>query len=211
MKEVKSGLILLIISGLLFPLVVFAVMSSTNYSIYADSIGFGGINSTSTSYNLQDTVGGSPAGFSSSSSYEIRSGYQSMEQGSLSVSIDNTSLNLGTLSESSVNSASTTVTVNTDSATGYTLSIGSAGSSPITAVSDIDGSVTAGSEEYGLAVTGTDKYFSNDRSIIAGRVLASANAPANSATVLTIKAAMSISTPVGSKSQSITLSTSANF
>lgn len=195
---------------LMMPVTTESAMTSTNYSIYADNIGFGGVLSTSTAYSLQDTVGGSPVGFSTSSNYEIRSGYQSMELGSLSMSVGNGSLSFGTLSVLEVVSVSTIVTVSTDSRTGYTLSIGSAGSQPLSAVAD--GTVTAGSEEYGVAVSGAESVPVGDVAVSSSLILASASAPINnSQTTLTFKAAISTSTFAGVRSQNITLSAVANF
>lgn len=185
-------------------------MTSTNYRIYADSFDLGGVYSTSTSYDLFGSVGEWPASLPTSTSYEIRAGFQAMDRRELTLSISDSALSLGDLSISAVNTDSSIATVSCDADTGYTLSVGSADSSPITAVSD--GSVTAGSEEYGLAVSGTDAAFVDDRSIIATRVLASATVPVNSRPLtITVKASRTSVTSYGSKSQSIILNLSANF
>lgn len=185
-------------------------MSSTNYFIYADSIETGGGLSTSGTYSLQDTTGESPAGFSTSSAYEIRAGYQHMERGYISLTIDNLSLNLGTLSDSAVNSASTNATVGTDSATGYTLSTSAVSGTSIANVAD--GTVTAGSEEYGFSGSGSENQISGDVGVTAGVLIASTSSPiTNSQTTLTFKASMSPSTAGGSYSQTITIAASANL
>ena len=127
------------------PSASFAAMSSTNYYIYSDAVGVnGGDLSTSSLYSLQDTAGDTSAASLASPSFTLQGGYQAMERGTITISIDQNSLNLGTLSTSQVNSASTTVTVSTDSTSGYTLSTGSVSGTMPAAVAD--GVVTAGSE-----------------------------------------------------------------
>lgn len=202
---------LLSIITLLYPVAGYAAMTSTNYTIYADSIGWsGGSLSTSSAYSLQDTSGESPAGFATSTTYEVRGGYQAAERGLLSISLSANSLNLGSLSASQINTASTIVTVVSDSATGYTLSIGSASGAMPAAVTD--GSVSDGSEEYGFAASGEDSAISGDVAVTAGRVIASSAVPVySSQTTLTFKASQSSASTPGSYSQSITLQVAANF
>lgn len=200
----------LLIGSLSFPLVGIAEMSSTNYSIYADSFTIGGFFSTSTDYSFWDSVGEWSAGNITSTTYEILGGFQAMERGNLSLIISKNSLNLGSLSVNNVNSDSTNFTISSDSDTGYIFSINSAGASPITAVGD--GEITAGSEEYGFAISGANAAFDNDRSIIAGRLLASSTVPvANDLLTMTVKASRTSTTTYGNKSQNIVLSLSGNF
>lgn len=201
-------------AGLWYPFAVLGAMSSTNYYIYADSVGVngGGLSVTGT-YSLEDTLGESPVGVATSTSYEARGGYQAMERGELSLAISSASLSLGTLSASAVNTASTTLTVSSDASTGYTLSVGSVSGSLATSFHAVsDSSVTAGSEEYGASGSGGDNQLSGDVAITNGLVVASANTPrVNSATVLTFKAAMSNATVAGPYSETITFTASANF
>jgi hypothetical protein len=68
-------------------------------------------------------------------------------------------MSLGTLSTTTVSSVTTTAIISTDNATGYTLAIREVGalSSGAHDIADVaDGTVTAGSEEYGVFVGGTD-------------------------------------------------------
>jgi len=133
-----------------------------------------------------------------------------MVLGSLALNIDNYTLNLGDLSTTEIKSASTTITITTDSASGYSASVQSVIGVGLTAVSD--GSVTIGEEEYGMAVSGSDAVFADDRSVIAGRVLANKTSPAiGSQTEVTFKAAISSTTPSGDKSQIVNIGVSANF
>ncbi|MFA5061610.1 MAG: hypothetical protein WC526_00475 [Patescibacteria group bacterium] len=202
--------IFFLLGFLLFPLCALGMMSSTNYTIYADTVDSGGVYSSGGAYTLQDSAGESPAGFTTSSIYEVRGGYQAMERSSISLTLSSASLDLGTMSVSQVNSASTTASVVTNSESGYSLSVGSVSGSSLTGVAD--GSVTAGSEEYGVSLDGSDKLFSDDESITAGLGLASSSTPITSAgTILTFKAAIGSGTTAGARSQTITLTASANF
>jgi len=200
----------LFIAMLMLPISVLAAMSSTNYMIYADSLETGGGLSSGGGYNLEDTIGEGIISGSVGSNYTIKAGYQAMVLGSLALNIDNYTLNLGDLSTTEIKSASTTITITTDSASGYSASVQSVIGVGLTAVSD--GSVTIGEEEYGMAVSGSDAVFADDRSVIAGRVLANKTSPAiGSQTEVTFKAAISSTTPSGDKSQIVNIGVSANF
>ncbi len=207
-KKIYAGLLLLLLG--FWPAVLCGEMSSESYRIFADDFNVGGVYSTSTSYALNDSIGEWPSSLPTSTSYEIRAGFQAMEKGELSLTISDTTLNLGSLSVSAVSSDSATITVSSASETGYTLSITSADSSPIGAVSD--GEVTAGSEEYGVAISGTGASFPNDQSIIAGRILATSSlAVSNNVLTMTVKASRTATTAYGSKTQNIVLGLSGNF
>ncbi len=186
-------------------------MSSTNYYIFADSIDTGGTLATSASFELQDTIGETPTDSTTSSSYIVRGGYQSMEVGTLSMTISVASLGLGELSPSQVKGASTVVSITSDSTTGYALTVGGVSGASITGVAD--GTVTAGSEEYGFAVAGADAAFSGDKAIAPGLVIASSDSVVlNRLATLTFKASINLdSRPAASYSQSITLSASTNL
>lgn len=212
MKEKKYWGFLLVLLSFFVPLSVWGVMSSTNYTIYADDFAVGGVLSSGTNYSLQDTVGDLAVGTSTSANYEIRGGYQAMENGSISIAVSKSALDLGVLSISAVKSDSATVTVSTDSASGYSLSLGSVSAAPLAAVSG--GAVVAGTEGYGVALAGVSRAFIDDRSIIQDRILASNNQPINNdQIVLTVKAAIGAGTSALAlnTSQSIILNASANF
>ncbi len=210
MKKLYSAA--LIGAVLFFPMVVLAAMSSTNYTIYADSIGLGGgLVSTSSAYTLNDTIANSlDAVNATSSSYIMRGGYQSLDRSSLSVQISTSSLNLGTLDRVSVKTAETTVTVTSNAASGYTLSVnGLSGTMPDPVQG---GTVRAGNNAYGVAVSGASAAFVGDQGVTDNMVLAqSSGEVSNDATTLTFKAAMSGSSVPGSYSQSISLLITANF
>ena len=210
-KIIRATLIVMAAIGPLFyPLISYSAMSSTNFRIDADSFDVGGIHSSSSAFTLDDSISGSPFGTVTSTSFELRGGFQSMSGNTLSLSISNSSVALGTLSASAVASGSTVATVVTDADTGYTLSVGSVSGAGLTGVSD--GTVTAGAQEYGVAVAGGDRLFNNDRAVAASLALAASNvAVASSATTLTFKAAISTASTAATYNQTITLTASANF
>jgi len=206
----------LIVAILMLPVSVLAAMSSTNYYIYADSVETGGGLSSGGAYSIEDTIGQGFVSESESlgSTYKIKAGYQAMVIGSLSLNISDNSIDLGSLSTTTVTSASTIVTVTTDSESGYSASIQSAiwTGTPLTDV--VDGTVDVGQEEYGIAVSGPDipLAFTDDRSVIAGRVLANKTyAATGSQTTITFKAAISPSTSSGDRSQAVEIAVSANL
>lgn len=107
------------------------VMQSANYRIESDSVNFGGGLSSSTNYALESTGGEIATGESTSTSYALKAGYQQMVTRFISLSAPSSV----TMSPSIVgitggtSNGSTTVTVITDSAAGYSLTI-NAGVSP---------------------------------------------------------------------------------
>ena len=198
----------LIIIGMPHP--VASEMSSSNYEIYADGVMNGGGFGSAGEYDLEGSVGELSSGFSTSSAYDIRAGYQYMERGYLSLEMSSVSLDLGILSTSTVNTASTTVTVGTDSQTGYTLTITGVSGTSIAAVSD--GTVTAGNEEYGFAAIGGASLIAGDAAVATSTVIASFGSPVSaSATDLVFKASRLLSTAVGTYTQTISIAAAANI
>lgn len=101
------------------------VSQSQNYRIQSDSINFGGGLSSSDNYTLESTFGEVATGDLSGNSFNIRAGYQQMTGNYISMSAPASvvmSPSIPGLSGGEAN-GSTTVTVSTDSAGGYTLSI----------------------------------------------------------------------------------------
>lgn len=210
MKKISFFAIIILLGSMAFPSVSFGVMSSTNYTIFADSVDAGGVLSASGTYSLEDTIGESPAGSSSSSVYEVIAGYQAMDWSVLVLDVDTNTINLGTLSTSAVATSSAILSVTVDATSGYVLSVGSVSGTSLTAVSD--GSVTAGSEEYGISVSGVDAAFADDRGVTAGLNLSSSSTLVNYAqTAVTFKAAISSGSAAASLSQSITFSASTSI
>ena len=210
MQKASLFVVVLLLGFLAFPSTSWGLMSSTNYTIFADSVDSGGVLSTSGTYNLQDTAGESPVGSSTSSVYEVIGGYQAMDWSVLTIEISTTSINLGTLAIDRVATSSAVVTVTADASTGYVLSVASISGTSLGGVSD--GSVTPGQEEYGVAVSGIDAAFSDDRAIVAGLSLSSSSTAVTSAqTTLTFKATMGTASVAGGRSQSVTLTASTNI
>ncbi|MBF8280586.1 MAG: hypothetical protein HW383_359 [Candidatus Magasanikbacteria bacterium] len=215
--------IILVTLLLLYPAKLFAsVMSSTNFAIYVDTVSVGGLRSTSTNFGLFDNladVGGSPTS-STSTSYRVDSGFiASSPDPSITANLSTSNISLGTLSDSAVRTDSHTITVTTNSPTGYTTTMTTDGNlrdccgHNITGVGD--GSVSAGSNEYGIRTSGSEgqQNSSDIAPSASGFVIASASGPITSSqTTITFKAAMASAglTP-GSYSQSVTYTTVGNF
>jgi hypothetical protein len=211
MKKISLFSIIVLLGAMAFPSASFGVMSSTNYTIFADSIDAGGVLSTSGTYSLEDTIGETPTGGSASSSvYEVLAGYQAMDWSVLVLDVDTNTVNLGTLSTSAVTTSSATLSVTVDASSGYVLSVGSVSGTSLTAVAD--GTVSAGAEEYGIAVSGIDAAFADDQAIAAGLNISSSSTLVTYAeTVVTFKAAISSASTAASLSQSITFSASTSI
>lgn len=141
----------------LFPDLVFG-MSSPNYRIDQSFVGSGGTRETSANYQVLETVGDIGTGNSSSANYRLRAGFLSGTQdASLTFSVSTSSLNLGSISPSAVSSAAHTMTVTTDLTRGYVITAQADGpfrSGPNSIPFVADGTVTAGSAEYGARFTG---------------------------------------------------------
>lgn len=188
-----------------------ALMSSTNYTIFADSFSAGDIFSTGT-YRLESTVGEAPVGFSTSSSYEIRGGFQAMDKNSLSLNISGASVSLGNLISSAVNSGSAIAEVTTDCANGYILAISSVSGAGLAGVTG--GSVVAGITNYGFSAVGSDSLISGDIPVAIGNIASTSSAVTGSQTTLTFKASIKDSDRGSSDvsySQVITLTASVNL
>lgn len=210
MRKLVSFLLIMALGFLLFPSVSWGVMSSSNYTIFADSIDSGGVLSASGTYSLEDTAGESPAESASSSTYEVIGGYQAMDWSVLTMDIDTTTVNLGTLIIDRVATSAVVVSVTADASTGYVLSVASVSGTILGGVSD--GSITPGQEEYGVAVSGTDAAFGDDRAITAGLNLSSSSTPVVSAqTTIIFKATMGSASVAGGRNQSVTLTASTNI
>ena len=101
------------------------VRTSTNYQLQSDSVNFGGGLSDSASYNLESTAGEIATGQSDSQSYSLRAGYQQMQEVSISMTAAASVImtpSIGGITGGTAN-GSTSVTVLTDSSSGYQLSI----------------------------------------------------------------------------------------
>jgi len=210
----KKYFAILSLLTLLWPQVSFGLMSSTNYIIYADDFN-SGVIASSTSFRLEGTAGESPVGETNGASYDILGGYQAMDTSQLSLTIADSSLDLGNLVVTAVNSDSTNLTVFTDFSSGYTLSIGNINWTSALTISDLVGTaVDAGLNEYGFSISGDDVnalLLSRDNVVTAGTTLMSSSSAVTSSSTLTFKASISSGTAVGVRTQTVTLTLSNNL
>lgn len=205
-----------------FPLVVgSASMSSENYSLSVDAISVGGDLSTSTNYKVYDTVGESPGSHATqttSTNYIIEAGFQAAASGViLSARLSTAAVSLGTLSSEAVSTASQTLTVTTNSPTGYTATIAEDGNlrSGANDINDVnDGTVTAGAEEYGIRTSGAAGQMNNSDTAIttsAQTAASTSTIATNEETTITYKAAASSNTESGTYSHTVTFTTTVNY
>ncbi len=122
-KHITLGICALLLLGA--PFLHAQVRSSTNYQIQSDSINTGGGFSSSTNFRQESTAGEIATGVGTSTSYELRAGYQQMQNSFISLSAS-PDVVLSTVIDGvigGVSNGSTTVTVVTDDPAGYELFI----------------------------------------------------------------------------------------
>ncbi|MFT7507102.1 MAG: hypothetical protein ACI92I_000240 [Acidimicrobiales bacterium] len=160
----------LIASVLFTPVLLFSVhiagaqvMTSSNYQIQSDSVNVGGGLSSSTNYSLESSAGEIATGQSDSTSYSLRAGYQQMQEVYIAVSSASSSL---TLSPSiggvtgGTSNGSTTVTVTTDSISGYQLTIEAEGNPAMQNGAETIADYTpAGVPDYTFTTGSGDAHF----------------------------------------------------
>lgn len=139
------------------------VMQSSNYQIESDSINIGGGFASSSSYTLEDTVGEQATGRSSSTVYQLRAGYQQMQEVYLAITpaadVSMTPAISGITGGQS--SGTTSVTVTTDNRAGYQLTIAAEGSPAMqSGANSIADYVPAGSDpDFTFTTDTTDAHF----------------------------------------------------
>jgi|CXWK01.1.fsa_nt_gi hypothetical protein len=160
---------------------VFAqVMTSPSYSIQADSVNTGGVQSASASYKVEDTAGELATGDSSSTNFKLRAGYQQMTGSYIAMtSLSDVVMSpaIGGVGGGTSNGSSAT-TVTTDNPAGYSLYIkasstpamqGNANGDTIAnytpvSVPDFSFGVAATDAEFGFTPEGVDvapEYLDN--------------------------------------------------
>ena len=162
------------------------VASSSNYIIQSDSINNAGGLSTSTSYRTQDTVGESGVGTSSSPTYQLKGGYQQMQETYIAISAPGNVTMLPNIPSvgGGVADGVAVWTVTTDDPAGYTMNIVSALApalksgansfadyAPAGANPDFTFTTAATSANFGFSPEGSDivqKYKDNGASCNAG-------------------------------------------
>lgn len=196
-------------------------MSSENFQLQVDTVDVGGDLVNSTNYQVSGSFGEAPGVHdtqSTSTNYIVEAGFQAAASGvALSATLSANSVSLSTLSASAVNSASQTLTITTNSPTGYTTTITEDGSlrSGSDDINDVaDGAVTLGSEEYGISTSGSAGQFNSADTAITGvakTVATTSTIAISEQTAITYKAAISGSTVAGNYSHTVTFTTTANY
>lgn len=155
------------------------VASSSNYVIQSDSINTGGGLSTSTSYRAESTIGESGVGTSSSPTYQLKGGYQQMQETYLAISAPGNVTMLPNIPAvgGGIANGSTAWTVTTDDPAGYTMNIVASGAPalqsginsfadyvPAGASPDFTFTTAAAAANFGFSPEGSDivqKYKDN--------------------------------------------------
>jgi len=144
------------------PLMHAQVMQSSNYRIQSDSINIGGGYSTSTTFVLESTGGEIATGESSSATYNLHAGYQQMQEvfisltGATAVSMDPSIPGV----TGGTSNGSTTVTVTTDSPSGYSLTIRATSSPAMQKDGDtIADYAPSGDPDFSFTTGATDSHF----------------------------------------------------
>ncbi len=135
-------------------------MNSTNYQIWADTFSVGGDDiSSSTSYNLRDTLGEQSIDRASSTNYGARIGFREMiKDGVLSLSVGAASVALGTLSQTSAKTGTHTLTVESNSDLGLSVTYSGAtltcsscgGTNTVTGIGTTAVASSVGTSQFGL-------------------------------------------------------------
>ncbi|NCO05330.1 MAG: hypothetical protein GW939_04275 [Candidatus Magasanikbacteria bacterium] len=207
-KIIKLSLVIVVITSFIYCSPVKTTMTGGSYDIIADTFSF--ISSPQGSaggdFFLTDTGGEFFATTTASGDYQLMAGFQSATRDQLSLTLDNASLSLGQLSLSAVSTDSITATVSA-SDSGYTLSITEDGDlrSGANTINDVaDGTVTAGSEEYGIKTSGIDGLLSNDTAISGTiNVASSLTSASNIDTTVQFSASISTNSIQGSYSHQV--------
>jgi hypothetical protein len=158
------------IAALLFtPILIFGIslssaqtMQSTNYRIQSDSVNFGGGLSTSTNYGLESTAGEIATGDAASASYNLKAGYQQMLTTFISMTAVSSVLMTPSIPGVSggIANGSTTVTVTTDSASGYQMTIIASQNPAMQKGSDtIADYVPGGNPDFTFTTNATDAHL----------------------------------------------------
>lgn len=178
----------------------------------------GNVPMTETSADAGFIVTGMSGGGNINSGLALKGGFQAMERASLSMSVDPSTVALGQLSLAAVSSGSVVMTVTTDSSSGYAVSAtedgnlrkGAGGANDD--INDVaDGTVSAGSEEYGIVTSGGGGLLAVDTALSGTlSVVSSNNNVTAQQTTITFKAAVGQSSRAGSYSHIVTFTATAN-
>lgn len=184
-----------------------AASSGTNFRTTTETFNCGDAPMSGGSFRMTGSVC-EPSESASGTTFAMQAGTLALDDTSfISIAVSSHIINFGVLTTGSVSTDTTTATVGTNAPFGYVAQIYTDGTfrnihndtiNPVT-----DGTVTAGSEEYGIRTSGTDGQFnSTDQGISTTPVtFASSTTASNNATIITFKAAISGITPAGTYHQ----------
>ncbi|MEI7463083.1 MAG: hypothetical protein WCK03_01650 [Candidatus Taylorbacteria bacterium] len=178
-KGATVGIIVLVLISSFIHYAYGEMMTSPNYRIQSDSMNFGGTRSVSGSYISEDSMGEIATGYASSTNYILHAGYQQMHDVQLVV-VPPTSFylspNIGGIT-GGVSNGSTTFSVMTDDAAGYSVTIQASSSPALTFGSysfadyaptglnpDFTFASSSNTSSFGFSVKGSDadvRFFDN--------------------------------------------------
>ncbi len=138
------------------------VRTSSNYQLQSDSINVGGGFSSSTSYVQESTVGEVATGPATSATYDLKAGYQQMQEVFLSLASTGDvimSPNLPGLTGGTSN-GSTTFTIVTDNPAGYRLTVESENNPAMQSGANLISDYNAGADpDFSFITGGSDAHF----------------------------------------------------
>lgn len=199
---------------------VLAQMSSGSFNVLSDTLGSEGGTETSASFILNDTLGGFGSGTQMiSSSFILGAGFQTQSMEPVfTFSVGNAAVALTPNPTTAlISTGSTSVTTSTNSLFGYATTVSENNNlqSGTFDIDDVaDGAVgPAGVEEYGIALAGADRAFTDERSILStSRTIASRTTFASGlGTTVTFKVSIDGTTRNGDYSHIVTFISTPNY
>lgn len=137
-------------------------MQSNSYRMQSDSLNFGGLESNSGNYKLNDTLGEIATGDSNSASYKMHAGFWQMQSSFISIS-DPTDLVMTSMAGLSGGSSEGTMswTVLTDNKAGYSMTIAASTTPALKSAQDsLDDYTPAGSDpDFNFSIPSTTSAF----------------------------------------------------
>ncbi|MBI2551347.1 hypothetical protein HYV73_03310 [Candidatus Uhrbacteria bacterium] len=218
--SVRSWIVGVIMLSASVPFFASAESSSPSYIMWADATTSGGNRATSTNYIVQEATGDRSGNQGESTSYKTFNGFEEVyEEPILILSLDDVSMPLSpsALTTGTVSTASMTASVTTNADFGYTLAmteIQEIQNATFDTIDDVgDGSVTAGSEEFGVAVSGADAAFATDQAVSATPLILASRTIWGTGrdTTITFKAAIDTLTVAGSYTGLYRIIATSNF
>ena len=225
MRTAYRSIVIIFLAGLQVlgsPKFVFGdTMSSTNFIITSDDLAAGGGNINSASYIAESDLGGKATGEDlTSTAFKACAGYPctlSVEPPSITFSLSANQVLLGTLTPTTLSTGGVTATTTTNATYGYATTIvgdGKFRSANGGFIEDVsDGFVDIGDDEYGIGLDGSDRAFTNERSVTTTpRTIAANAAPVTgNSVVVTFAASPSVTVPAGQYRQVATFISSGKF